>query len=78
MYLTTPVVIGITTFSIQSNINYDYFSVGFLLMADLTLLVLISMLLTSTIEIPLAEVHKELDYYVFGTSSKESLVVIED
>lgn len=47
-------------------------------MADLTLLVLISMLLTSTIEIPLAEVHKELDYYVFGTSSKESLVVIED
>lgn len=76
IYLMAPVVIGISTFSLQSAIYYSYESIGLFLLGDLTILIVVSLIAMSIVEMPFVEAHKEIDYYVFGTSSKESLVVI--
>jgi hypothetical protein len=39
---------------------------------------LVGLILTACLEMPFVEAHKELDYYIFGQSSKESVVIIED
>jgi hypothetical protein len=66
IYLATPLVIGVTTYSLQTSLG------------DLVLIMLVGLILTACLEMPFVEAHKELDYYIFGQSSKESVVIIED
>jgi peptidoglycan/LPS O-acetylase OafA/YrhL len=78
IYLATPLVIGVTTYSLQTSLYYSYENIFVLLLGDLVLIMLVGLILTACLEMPFVEAHKELDYYIFGQSSKESVVIIED
>lgn len=73
-----PVVIGVTTYSLQTSLYYSYEEVFLLFIGDLVLIMLTALIMTACLEMPFIEAQKELDYYIFGASTKESVVVIED
>jgi hypothetical protein len=78
IYLIAPVVIGAMTFSLQTSLYYSYEGVFLLLIGDTTLILVLSLLLTSTLEMTCAEAQKEIEYKAFGMINRESVVGVED
>jgi peptidoglycan/LPS O-acetylase OafA/YrhL len=66
IYLATPLVIGITTYSLQTSLYYSYETVFLLLIGDLVLIMLLGLILAMCLEMPFVHAQKELDHYMFG------------
>lgn len=78
IYLMAPIVIGSLTFSLQTSLYYDIQAVFLLLIGDVTLILVVSLIVTMTLELSVVEAQKEIDSKVFGSINRESLVVVEE
>lgn len=70
MYAMAPIVIGLTTYSLQFGIYYSYQELTFFFLGDMLLIVISSMILCSCLEIPFHEIQRRLESFVFGEKMK--------
>lgn len=76
--MLAPVVIGFTTYSMQSSIYFDYMTVITYGIGDLFLAYLLSILCASAFENQLTPIVSWLQVVVFGNESKYSVLVVEE
>lgn len=76
-YLLAPMVIGFTTYSMQSSIYYDYLTVMTYLLGDLCLAYILSLVCTAAFENQLIPIISWLQVKIFGNETKYSVLVIE-
>lgn len=77
-YLLAPMVIGYTTFSMQSSIYYDADTLIVYLLGDLLIIYILSLLAVAAIENQIGTLNAWLENTVFGSNNKYSVLVVED
>ena len=77
-YALSPMVIGFFTYSMQSSIYYDFWTVITYLLGDLFITYILSVVITAAIENQLLVLSSWLEVKVFGEESKYSVLVIEE
>ena len=77
-YVLAPMVIGFFTYSMQSSIYYDFWTVITYLLGDLFITYILSVVITAAVENQLLVLSHWMEVKVFGEESKYSVLVIEE
>ena len=76
-YVLAPMVIGFLTYSMQSSIYYDYFTIFTYMVGDLFLTYLLTILVAAGLQSQLEGMSDWLEMKVYGNKSKYSALMIE-
>ena len=76
--LIGPVIIGFTTYSMQNSIYFDFETILTYCLGDCALIYIFTLLMVSSVDCQLFALSKWMQSKLFGTESKESVVIIED